>query len=407
MNIRPILRQAGALALRFSVALLRLSATIGVAVFRPLRAFAGDPRMRAPFRSMVRIGVLALVIATLILGAGWYAVERVPPGVIAVRQVNWGPGAGIVERDYGAGFALVALGRTTWHELPARTHHVNFAWASEGGTHPMLAVSLQGGESAQVSVSVPYRIRRGEGWQLVQEGLKVDYPRRATAIIRRVLLEELAQLTTEEFADVDARAGVESAALERLNRELAACHLEALDVLISTVHFSNVYEKKMQEKQLDAQVRLTNNSLEDRKAQQLENRATVDALSLEEQQIVDGFEAALEGQRLRIERQILDVERSAADLSQRRRMEADAEYETLIAAGDLQLAKAEALRERLLNEALESPGGRLHLARQAAENLNFRSVILNSNDPRVPNVLDLDQMVELLLGRQDSSGDGR
>lgn len=350
---------------------------------------------------MTRIGVLALLISAVILSAGWYAVERIPPGVIAVRQVNWGPGAGIVERDYEAGFALAAGNRNTWHKLPARTHLVNFAWDSEGGTHPMLAVSLQGGESAQVSVSVPYRIRRGEGWRIVAMGLKADYPRRATAIIRRVLLEELAQLTTEQFSDVDARAAVEDAALERLNRELGESHLEAVAVLISTVNFSKTYEKKMQEKQLDAQVRLTNRSIEDRKAQQLENQATTDALALEEQQIIDGFDADLEGSRLLIEREILDVERSAADLGQRRRMEADAEYAKLVAEGDLQLAKAEALRERLLNESLGSPGGRLHLARQAAENLRFRSVTLNSNDPRVPNVLDLDQMIELLLGRED------
>ena len=194
---------------------------------------------------------------------------------------------------------------------------------------------------------------------------------------------------------------MESAALERLNRELAQSHLEAVDVLISTVHFSNTYEKKMQEKQLDAQVRLTNNSLEERKAQQLDNQATIDTLSLEEQKIVDGFEAALEGERLQLERQILDVGRSAADLDKRRRMEADAEYEKLIAEGVLQLAMADALRERLLNEALGSPGGRLHLARLAAENLQFRSITLNSNDPRVPSVLDLDQMIELLVGRED------
>ncbi len=399
MNIRTHLQKAGALALEFTRVFLHASTTIGRDLTRRLQAFARHPRVRAPLGSLTRIVGLGLLIASVILGAGWFFVERIPPGIIAVRQVNWGPGAGIVERDYGAGFAFASENRNTWHQLPARTHLVNFAWDSEGGTHPMLAVSLQGGESAQVSVSVPYRIRRGEGWRIVQGGLKVDYPRRATAIIRRVLLEELAQLTTEQFADVDARAAVEIAALERLNRELAESHLEAVDVLISTVHFSNVYENKMQEKQLDAQVRLTNNSIEDRKAQQLENRATTDALSLEEQEIVDSFEAALEVQRLQLERQILDVERSTADLDQRRRMEADAEYERLIAEGDLHLAKAEALRERLLNEALGSPGGRLHLARLAAENLRFRSVTLNSNDPRVPSVLDLDQMVDLLVGR--------
>jgi hypothetical protein len=38
------------------------------------------------------------------------------------------------------------------------------------------------------------------------------------------------------------------------------------------------------------------------------------------------------------------------------------------------------------------------LARRAAENLNIRQVTLNSNDPRVPSVLDLDDLVKLLIG---------
>ncbi len=51
-----------------------------------------------------------------------------------------------------------------------------------------------------------------------------------------------------------------------------------------------------------------------------------------------------------------------------------------------------------MRKALATSGGRLWLARQAAENLNIRTVTLNSNDPSVPSVLDLDGMVKLLMG---------
>jgi hypothetical protein len=40
------------------------------------------------------------------------------------------------------------------------------------------------------------------------------------------------------------------------------------------------------------------------------------------------------------------------------------------------------------------------LARKAAENLNIRHVTLNSNDPRVPSVLDLDELARILVGRE-------
>ena len=40
-------------------------------------------------------------------------------------------------------------------------------------------------------------------------------------------------------------------------------------------------------------------------------------------------------------------------------------------------------------------------ARDAAENLNFTSVTLNSNDPAVPSVIDIDALVDLLIGSGD------
>ena len=59
------------------------------------------------------------------------------------------------------------------------------------------------------------------------------------------------------------------------------------------------------------------------------------------------------------------------------------------AEGQLAVDQAEALRNQLRNEILNSTGGSIFLALEAAENLNMRKVMLNSNDPRVPLVLDL------------------
>ena len=69
-----------------------------------------------------------------------------------------------------------------------------------------------------------------------------------------------------------------------------------------------------------------------------------------------------------------------------------------MANGNLAIEKAEALRNELRNKALDTTGGRIYLAQQAAENLDFESVTLNSNDPRVPSVIDIDAMVRLLVG---------
>ena len=51
-----------------------------------------------------------------------------------------------------------------------------------------------------------------------------------------------------------------------------------------------------------------------------------------------------------------------------------------------------------MRKALATGGGRVWLARHAAENLNIEGMTLNSNDPSVPPVLDLDRMERLLFG---------
>jgi hypothetical protein len=60
--------------------------------------------------------------------------------------------------------------------------------------------------------------------------------------------------------------------------------------------------------------------------------------------------------------------------------------------------QAEALRNELRNAILNSRGGDIYLALEAAENINMPSVTLNSNDPRVPIVLDIAELTRVLTG---------
>ena len=46
------------------------------------------------------------------------------------------------------------------------------------------------------------------------------------------------------------------------------------------------------------------------------------------------------------------------------------------------------------------PGGRLYLARGAAQNLQIKRVVLDPMDARVPNILDLDELLDLLIGSE-------
>ena len=79
---------------------------------------------------------------------------------------------------------------------------------------------------------------------------------------------------------------------------------------------------------------------------------------------------------------------------------AEGEKERIIAEANGQLAieVAEALRNELRTEALNAEGGSILLGLTAAENLQLPKVILNSDDPSVPTILNLDQLTKMLVG---------
>jgi hypothetical protein len=395
MGLRPHLGRLWTWASPGFAALWTRLASIGRRLTGGARA--GLPRLKRPLLLSLRIGLIAAVIGTITLGVGRAFVRHTPVGQIAVRQIEWG-GAGVIERDHGPGLHRQFAGRDGWHLLRAGSHLVSFASEVDGGTHPPLEVATVEGEACQVSALVPYRIVPGRGWRLVAEGLRADYPSRAVAICRRVLLEELGALSASECADPEARSTVERAAYDRLTEELGATHLEPLDVRIGSVYFNATYEKKMLEKQLAAQGQLTQASMVLRKEQERRNEQELRKLQDAEAALIHQYllqqEVLLDAHEQKVHGLVTEAEHYGAQVLSASQVE----VLQLKNEGELALIAAEDLRETLFDKALESTGGRLHVAREAAENLRFGTVTLNSNDPRVPSVLDLDELVSLLLG---------
>ena len=391
----PLLSELLAWSTRQGEALLRGTGQI---VGERWLSLSARGRALAPLlRTSLGVLIASALLAGGFLAAGGGLFVRIPADAIAVRQVQWG-GAGIEARDQRPGLQRRLPGRELWHELRAGTHLIVFAAPESGGTHDRLEIATVEGETCLVSAVVPYRILAGSAHRLVMEGMRTDYPVRAVAICRRVLLEELATLTAEQFADPGTRAAVEANALGRLRTELAVAHLEPLEVRIGEFFFDGTYEKKMLEQQLSSQDQLTQATLLERHQQE--------RLNAEEKGRQDDAEAALRKQfALREEAlkdahslRLIELQRSAESARAEQLAEAEVRVLELNGEGELALAAAEDLRRSLFDEALQSPGGRLHVARQAAENLRFGSVTLDTRDPRVPNLLDLDQLVQLLVG---------
>lgn len=359
-------------------------------------------RLRRPVLRVARVALFTVVFTGLLWSTQKLWIHDVPPGRIGVRQVVWGD-AGVIPRDFAPGFSFALKGRSHWHHVPAGTRLFSFAEPTRGGQYPPLAIATRDGEPFEVSVSVPYRVEPGSAWRLVADGLRLDYEKRAVQILRRVLSEELSKLSTEEWSDPVAREAATSGALEALRGEdeFGGIHLRPEAVLIVSVDFHPGYEKKLLEKQLELQTRRTNESLAARAAVQLELVVKQHELAADEARLVALRDTDIERMRIELEDQSLAVTRALGDYRAERRLAGDAAVATAKLAGDLALAEADEVRGLLERELLDSAGGRLHLAVEAAKNLRFNSVRLNSNDPRVPQILDLDQMVELLVGSGD------
>ncbi len=360
---------------------------------------------------LVKLIIPALLLIVLIAVVSVGLVEKISPADIGVKQNLWGSG-GVQAEDYDPGFHLGVLGFHKWHRLDRRTHFLTFsstkAVESGRGMFTMgagnsqrrqpLDIRTKDNNTAALDVTMTYRIIPGEAHQLVAEGLQNSYKDRVVSTVQSVLREELAQLSPEDFVDTEVRLERAEATLPVLKVALRKFHITPDRLLIRAVRFPAPYEQKLQDRQLKQQLALLE------KSKQAVEEALAKTGTIEKEteadvkELVATWDKRLQDAQSSNEVEVAGVLGAAGEYDRRTRAAADAEYETLVADGNLAVAKAEALRDELRNAALDTVGGRILQARNAAENLTFESVTLNSNDPGVPSVIDLDALVELLIG---------
>lgn len=358
--------------------------------------------LRAFIGFIVLLGLLLFVMVALF--------ERIEPGEIGVKQSLWG-GGGVVEEDYLAGFHWGVTGVHKWHRLDRRTHFLTFSevegsssssrrYANSVEERP-LEIRTRDNNPVSVDVTVTYKIIEGEAHLIVAEGLRANYKERVASKVRGVLREELAKLVPEDFVDTDIRLELVGATLPILEKSLASFHVRPESILIRAVRFLDTYEQKLQAKQLAQQ--LTELAKSKRKVEDaLKATGSIEkeTEALEKEARAE-WDKTLQDAKSTNDVKVAEILAEAKIYDNQVRPTADAKYETLVAEGKLLIAQAEALRDQLRNEALDTAGGRILQARDAAENLTFDSVTLNSNDPSIPSVIDIDALVDLLVGEGD------
>ncbi len=353
--------------------------------------------VRGTCRRSVRVALVGGILACLVGGAFALCAHRVPPGVFAVRHARFFS-KGVDPTDYTLGLHFGLRGLHDWHYLPARTCYLTYADKPLPGELQLLKVRTKDGNVARVGVTVPYRIIEGEAHELVAEGLKKAYTDRVRATVEKILLQELANLSSGEFAKTDKRLERAASTLEALNRELRASHVQAEHVIINSVSFPSDYEMKLQETQLLAQQMIMNRALveyENAKQDVGIERARIESA---ERDLRGEIDMLMEQDQADAEREIAVIRAEFLKYQGEREGQALAEHAKITAEGEAAVDRANAYRTKRFAEVYRLPGGRMYLASIAAANLDIGDVILNSNDPGVPSVLDLDELIGLLVG---------
>ena len=351
---------------------------------------------------------IALVVLILFgLGCAAFLMETVPPSKIGVKQNQWS-GEGVIQEDFDTGFHLGIAGLHKWYLLDRRTHFLTYSDSRASRSYDQqeyssLEIRTEDGNPTTIDVTVAYRIRPGEAHNLVAQGLSQVYRERVKETVQSVLREELAQLSSEDLYSSDMRLLRAEETLPILREALVDLYVEPQDILIRAVRFQSGYERRLQEKQLTYQKKLL--ATAQRKVEeQMQRTGTMEKeIEAAEKELTGEWNKKLQIARSNNEVAIAEILGDAEKYEKEITSNADADWETMIADGKLAIEKAEALRNELRNQALDTTGGSIYLAQQAAENLNIESVTLNSNDPSVPSVIDVPALVELLVGER--SGD--
>ena len=348
--------------------------------------------------------VIFLVILILIPLMVALLFKRVPPATIGVKQGQWG--GGIIEADHPTGFRLGVSGYHKWHFLPATTHFIHFTETPDSTPSPTVTYlppftfRTSDQNTITYDITVAYRIAEGGAWQIVKDSLKLEYQSKVKSKVESVLRDQLVKFSSEDLQITDLRMQLVADALPILQDDLAEFHCEAESILIRRFRFREGYEGQLQEKQFLRQKALLD-------AAQTAVAEQEQLVNVKERKIVAAELALVQDWEKRVQEKqseydvLLATIRAEAEVYAAETMaEGDAELVIATANGNLAVEKAEALRNELRNVALNSKGGHILLALEAAQNLHIPRVTLNSDDPNVPTILDLGELTKMLVGSE-------
>lgn len=392
------------------------------------------------------------IARVLVLGAAAFLAAKslvlttVPAGTIGVR---FSSASGVFEQDLAPGYHLEVVGLHRVDRLPSSYFFLNYEDDNQ------FTIRTKDNNTVRVDVSIPYRIKQGEGWKITEAGNQIRngegrfrFERFADRAATDVLNSTLSKLSSEDFYDTDRRLAIASEALAVLNEKLSEYNLEADAILIRRANFRAEYEVQLRQIQLNEQNKLLDKAKGAVAAEQQrldtyeqETQAQVAALGQDWARRIAELDRAYQVGTLKVvdnepgaaraaleqletaERETLIAETAkllgqpAGDIDDahllgikniqaetreyfdRTTAEADGIKARLLAEASAEVAKVQADYERRVNGLLNSPAGRAFVAYEAAENVTFDKTLTFQSDDGIPSVLRLRDFAVQFMGR--------
>jgi len=410
----------------------------------------GDAESSPGMKRLVQLAKIVVIggIALWIVPALFIA--TVAPNEIGVRTSAV---SGVLGEDLAPGWHWRLPGVHKLLVLPRSYFMLDFTDDDKGPQKP-LVIRTKDNNTVELDVSLPLRVKPGEAHALVASGNHVidpdgrfRYQRLAEETATSVLREEMATLDSVGFYATDRRLAASAKALEMLNRQLAAMHVEAQAVLVRAVRYRPDYEKQLQTIQLNEQNKLLDaasqrlanvqqsldNYVQGTSAQvsartqdwvkrqaELERAYQVGLLAVAEAtpgaaraklaQLAPAEVEALRQEAAKIfgldpasvsDGYLVGIKNIQAEtLEYKNRITAAAEgiQGRLAAEGEAMVAKVQGEYETKLNGLLGTPAGKAYVAWQAADNIEFAKALTFSSAEGIPAVLRLRQFAEQFMG---------
>lgn len=407
----------------------------------------GNTTPKFPKELVARIANGILIVIGAFALARAFVLTEVEVGQVGVRYNN---ALGLQKEDLQPGYHLEVVGMQRIWRLPAHFLVLDFA------EQDVLSIRTKDNNTVTVEVAVPYRIKHGEAWRIMDAGNHLPdgegrfrFQRFAEQTATDVLRGHLAQLRSEDFYNTDRRLEVSGMALNALNEKLAAYHLEANTVLIRAAYFRPEYETQLAQIQLNEQQKLLDGAKQAvaTKQQSLDNfTQQTNALAAAKEQdwgkriaqldrayqvgLVDtGEDRAPGAARRKLEAMspearanlvkeaaelfgmqedrvtdghllgIKNIEGETMEYSQRIVAEADAVSARLSAEGDAKIARIKGAYEGRVNQLLNSPAGRAYVGYNAADKVNFANELTFQSKDGIPSVLRLGDFAKRFIGQ--------